>query len=131
DSLLAAASAARARLTTFDGLSLDRQVAASRHDWKTQVVASRRLLRLAPSSEEALYWFASDAVATNRFDEAIRAVHAFDRQRRPRDENPVLSSIDRDGHHFAGDFEGELADVRRDRERGATGSRACNDALRP
>src|SRR6185503_1257565 len=56
DSLLAAASAARARLTTFDGLSLDRQVAASRHDWETQVVASRRLLRLAPSSEEALYW---------------------------------------------------------------------------
>jgi DNA-binding SARP family transcriptional activator/TolB-like protein len=130
DSMLRRAAQQRDRLTEFDRLSVDRERHRQRAAFGEMYLVSRRLAELAPSSVDAALWLAAAALTTNRFAEASRILHALPAERGWLRDSPLLTSLDLDAHHYAGDFETEVREMRSAAHFGAGAYERCYSVYR-
>jgi TolB-like protein len=131
DSLIDVANRQRARLTPYDRAALDEVMASGPGDWEGAYLAARRMVALAPKSADAAYTLAYDAFSTNRFTEAIEALHRVGFDRGWMDAGTLWLQLETNAHHFAGDFAGELAEAQRAFGMGEHSYRTCFYAFRP
>jgi tetratricopeptide (TPR) repeat protein len=125
DSLLLSAQSQLRDMTPFDRYSVERHVAKQRKNREDEYQATRQIVRIAPSSADALYWLAIAAAQTNRFDEAIRALHRIGENSGWLGDGSLVRGMDTHFHHLAGDFERELAERQRAQKTETGGYGTC------
>jgi len=131
DSLLRSAQSQLHEMTPFDRYSFERRLAIQRKSREDEYQAARQIVHTAPSSADALYWLAIAAGSTNRFEEAIRALHRMGKDRGWLSNGSLVRGMDTYFHHLAGDFKGELAEMRRAQKTEASGYFTCTIVNRP
>ena len=126
DSLTAALEARRDFLAPYDQALVDQQHAWLKGDREAMFDATRRMVRLAPSSPDANWLHGWAAVTTNHF---VEAIEAFDRveagdgwTKKATFASLAWPSLTR---HLQGDYSAELALVRRYRQRFPRDAEAC------
>ncbi len=112
DSIMAAAIRQRDAMSAFDRYSLDRRVAIRAGRWEDAYVAARRMMELAPETQDAQVYLANTAMATRRFSEAIAVLHRIDRTRGWLKDLNQIWMWDLTAHRLRGEFGIALAEWR-------------------
>lgn len=126
DSISAAALAQRDRMGPFDRIALDRQLAFLNGRLESVYSASRRLVSIAPTTQDAQVYLAQASMATRRYAEARDVLHRMDRRSGWLKDLSQLWQWDLDAHRLLGDEQGALNEWTRLRTDMPADYRLCN-----
>ena len=129
DSIKMAAIAQRDRLGAFDQLALDRELAVLDGRLEDSYTASRRLVAIAPTTQDAQVYLAQAAMATRRYQEALRVLHRMDLTKGWLKDLSQLRQWDLNAHRLTGDIAGGLVEWRRLRSRAPDDYVTCNAGI--
>lgn len=117
DSAAKVAVRQRDRLSPWDRAMLDRFTAYREGDWPRVYAATSEMLRIAPDLQDSRFQHAWASIATNRYDEALRNLHAIDVERGWLKDVQFFWKWELLAHHLDGDFAGAIAEHTRSRRR--------------
>lgn len=116
----------RARLDAFDQLSVDREFSFLDGRLEDTYTAARRLVAIAPETQDALVYLAQAAMATRRYGEALSVLHRLNRTHGWLKDLSQLWAWDLNAHRITGDVAGAVTEWGRLRTRAPNDFKVCN-----
>jgi DNA-binding SARP family transcriptional activator/TolB-like protein len=129
DSIRTAASSQRSRLSPFDQVSLDRELAFLDGKLEDTYTASRRLVAIAPATHDGQVYLAQAAMATRRYHEAIEVLHRRHEAKGWLKDLPQLLDWDLQAHRLSGDLARGLVEWRTARANSPESFEVCFDGI--
>ncbi len=108
DSVVSEAMRQRGRLSEYDRLYLDRELAHVRGDVDAVYGLSKRLLALAPDAADAQVGYVDASMAARHYGAALAELQAIDRSRGALAGISMLDKWELEAHHVRGEFDAEL-----------------------